>query len=80
MGAAPTVAENVTLPSAKQPDAETRGMLQINKALQIAGNGEPERANAIRTLGELALDPQSTYGTAELAKVSLALLAKGRKR
>ena len=64
---------------AAQPDAETRGMLQINKALLSAAKGEAERASAIQTLGELALDPQSTYGTAELAKVSLALLAKRRK-
>jgi tetratricopeptide (TPR) repeat protein len=60
---------------AAQPDAETRGMLQINEALALDGKGE-EHANAIRRLGELALDPQSTFGTAEMAKVSLALLAK----
>jgi Flp pilus assembly protein TadD len=64
---------------AAQPDAETRGILQINKALQLGQTGEAGRASAIRTLGELALDAQSTYGTAEMAKVSLALLTREKK-
>ena len=65
---------------AAQPDGETRGMLQINKALLLDGKDERDHATAIRLLGELALDPKSTYGTAELAKVSLALLAKAKKQ
>ena len=62
---------------AAQPDAETRGMLQINKALLLHGKDERDHASAIRALGELALDPRSTYATAELAKVSLAVARQG---
>jgi hypothetical protein len=59
---------------AAEPDAETRGMLEINKALVMDRQGEHD--GAIRLLGELALDPQSTYGTEHLAKATLALVAK----
>lgn len=62
---------------AAQPDAETRGMLQINKALALQ---DSDRAAAIRMLGELALDPKATGGTAELAKASLALVSKQQKK
>lgn len=62
---------------AAQPDAETRGMLQINKALVLE---KSDHAAATRLLGEVALDPKSTIGTAEMAKTSLALLAKHRKK
>jgi tetratricopeptide (TPR) repeat protein len=59
---------------AAEPDAETKGILQINKALVLDWRGDHE--SAVRLLGELALDPKSTYGTEHLAKVSLAMLAK----
>ncbi len=59
---------------AADPDAETKGILQINKALVLNGQGNHE--SAIRLLGELALDPKSTYATEQMAKVSLAMLAK----
>jgi tetratricopeptide (TPR) repeat protein len=59
---------------AANPDAETKGILQINKALVLNGQGNHE--DAIRLLGELALDPKSTYATEQTAKASLAILAK----
>ena len=59
---------------AADPDAETKGILRINKALVLNGQGNHE--SAIRLLGELALDPKSTYATEQMAKVSLAMLAK----
>ena len=59
---------------AAEPDAETTGMLQINKALVLDRQEEHDRA--VRLLGELALDPQSTYGTEQLAKATLAMVAK----
>jgi tetratricopeptide (TPR) repeat protein len=58
---------------AAEPDAETRGMLDINKALVLDRQGEDDRA--IRLLGELALNSQSTYETEQLAKATLALVA-----
>jgi hypothetical protein len=43
------------------PDAETKGMLLINKALLLARRGDQE--DALRILRELADDPDSTLGT-----------------
>jgi tetratricopeptide (TPR) repeat protein len=59
---------------AAEPDAETKGILQINKALVLNRQGDHE--SAVRLLGELALDPKSTYATEHLAKASLMMLAK----
>jgi len=59
---------------ATAPDSETKGILQINKALVLNGRGNQE--GAIRLLGELALDPKSTYATEQMAKASLAMLTK----
>ena len=59
---------------AADPDAETMGTLRINKALVL--NGQGNHAGAIQLLGELALDPKSTYATEQMAKASLAMLAK----
>lgn len=56
------------------PDGETKGILLINKALIMDRNGDHN--GAIRLLGELALDPLSTYGTEHLAKVALANMTK----
>ncbi|HET8924242.1 MAG TPA: hypothetical protein VFN26_14730 [Candidatus Acidoferrum sp.] len=59
---------------AADPDAETKGTLLVNKALVLNLRGEHE--GAVRLLGELALDPNSTLGTEYLAKASLAMLVK----
>lgn len=56
------------------PDGETRGILLINKALTL--NGQGQRDEAVRILGELALDPSSTLATEHLAKATLASLVK----
>jgi len=57
---------------AANPDAETRGMLQINKALVL--NLKGDHAAAVQLLGELALDPKSTFGTEHSAKAALSIL------
>jgi tetratricopeptide (TPR) repeat protein len=59
---------------AVEPDAETKGILQINKALILNQRGEHDEA--VRLLGELVLDPRSTHATEELAKVALAGIAR----
>jgi tetratricopeptide (TPR) repeat protein len=57
---------------AADPDAETKGMLEINKALAL--NLKGDRAAAIRLLGELALDPGSTLGAEHSAKAAVSIL------
>ena len=57
---------------AANPDAETKGVLLINKALLLDRRGE--RDAAVNLLGQLALDPQSTFATEHLAKATLANL------
>jgi len=52
------------------PDAETKGSLQINKALILNRRGD--RDGAVRLLRELAVDPASTLATEHLAKFVLA--------
>jgi tetratricopeptide (TPR) repeat protein len=59
------------------PDAETRGMLLLNKALVLHQRGDRDAAIAI--LGELALDPASTLTTDALARATLAQLTDGRE-
>jgi tetratricopeptide (TPR) repeat protein len=59
---------------AAEPDPETKGTLLINKALVL--NRAGDHRGAIKLLGELALDPESTYGTEHLAKASLAIVAQ----
>jgi tetratricopeptide (TPR) repeat protein len=54
------------------PDAETKGMLEINKALVFNLNGD--RAGAVQLLGELALNPKSTFHTEHAAKAALSIL------
>ena len=56
---------------AAKSDAQTRGILLINKALLIQ---DTDRAGAIRILGEVATDPASTLDTEQMAKASLAQL------
>lgn len=57
---------------ASSPDRATAGILRINQALlkQVRG----DRAGAIESLGQLALDPNSTLATEMMAKASLANL------
>ena len=57
---------------AASPDAETKGMLEINKALVL--NLKGDQAAAVRILEELALDPKSTFGTEHSAKAALSIL------
>ena len=59
---------------AAHPDGETKGILLINKALVLDRSGDHD--GAVRMLGDLALDPTSTYATEHLAKVTLANVAK----
>jgi tetratricopeptide (TPR) repeat protein len=54
------------------PDAETRGMLLVNRALVL--NRQGNRDAAARLLGELALSPTSTLASEQLAKATLATL------
>lgn len=51
---------------AANPDAETLGMLLINKALVLSNQGR--KKDAVEILGNLALDPNSTYATEQMAK------------
>ena len=57
---------------AANPDAGTKGMLKINKALVLNLKGKHD--DAVRLLGELALDPNSTFGTEHSAKAALSIL------
>ena len=57
---------------AANPDAGTKGMLNISKALVL--NLKGKRDDAVRLLGELALDPNSTFGTEHSAKAALSIL------
>jgi tetratricopeptide (TPR) repeat protein len=55
-----------------RPDAETLGLLLINKADILIRQGD--RDPGIAVLGELALSPDSTLATEHLAKAKLAVL------
>lgn len=57
---------------AAQPDAETHGILLINKAMALNSQGEYEAS--IQVLGELALDPTATLATEHLAKSTMAMI------
>lgn len=59
---------------AANPDSETKGILQINRASILQRKGD--REGAIRLLGELALDPTSTYATEHMAKAILETMLK----
>jgi len=54
---------------AVNPDGETKGILLINKALILNRTGSHDAA--VKILGELALDPESTQATESLAKFTL---------
>jgi len=57
---------------AAHPDPDTRGMLEINKALALNLLGN--RNSALQLLGELALSSESTLGTEHSAKAALSIL------
>src|SRR5712692_4316571 len=57
---------------ASHPDAETKGMLEINKALVL--NLQGDHTGTVRMLRELALDPKSTLGRENSAKAALSIL------
>ena len=59
---------------ASRPDAETRGIALSNKALALDRLGN--HAEAIKLLGELALDPVSPLDVAELSKMALAQITQ----
>ena len=59
---------------ALHPDAETKGMLLINKAIVL--NRKGNRQAAVQILGDLALDPNSTFGTEHSAKAALAIISQ----
>ena len=56
------------------PDGETRGVLLINQAVILLWRGN--RQEAVRILGELALDPGSTLAAETLAKATLAQVTR----
>jgi tetratricopeptide (TPR) repeat protein len=60
----------------QNPDAETKGVLLINKAIILDRQGK--RDAAIQMLGDLALDPESTLATESLAKFTLRNLLSHR--
>lgn len=59
---------------AANPDGETKGILLINKALTLNQQGNTTAAKEI--LGNLALDPNSTFANEHLAKQMLAMIAE----
>lgn len=59
---------------ASSPDRETAGMLRINQAILKKEQGD--HAGAIESLGQLAVDPDSTLATEMLAKATLANLLR----
>jgi tetratricopeptide (TPR) repeat protein len=64
----------ITKGLSSHPDGDTLGILLVNKALIL--NRQGKHAEAIRILGELALDPKSTLMTEQVAKASLASLLR----
>jgi tetratricopeptide (TPR) repeat protein len=62
--------EAITRGLAAAPDDDTKGMLLIRRAVTLHARGES--AEAVRILGELALDPTATLATESLAKYALA--------
>jgi tetratricopeptide (TPR) repeat protein len=59
---------------AAKPDRETHGMLLINKALTLNEQGDAETATSI--LGNLVLNPDTTFGNEHLAKQMLAMITQ----
>ena len=61
---------------AASPDAETKGMLLINRALAL--NKAGHRDGAAKLLGELASDSEATFRTGHLAKALLPTVARNQ--
>jgi tetratricopeptide (TPR) repeat protein len=59
---------------AANPDRETKGILLINKALTLNEQDDTETAKSI--LGNLALDPETTFSNEHLAKQMLAMITR----
>lgn len=57
---------------ALSPDAETYGILKVNRALILHRNNKEDEA--IKILGELALNPKSYLSTEKIAKQTLEYL------
>lgn len=62
--------EAITRGLAAAPDDDTRGMLLVRRAVTLHARGQS--AEAVRILGELALDPAATLATESVAKYALA--------
>ncbi|SFD54243.1 Tetratricopeptide repeat-containing protein [Chitinophaga sp. CF118] len=58
----------------KQPDADTKGILIINKAVILNEDGKKEEAKQL--LGNLIFSPDVTTGNIELAKFTLKSIAE----
>jgi len=58
----------------KNPDAETKGILIINKALMLDNEGKKEEARNL--LGNLIFSPDVTSGNMELAKFALKTISE----
>lgn len=58
----------------KNPDADTKGILKINKAIILNESGKTEEAKQL--LGNLIFSPDVTTGNAELAKFTLKSIAE----
>ena len=59
---------------AASPDRETEGILLINKALTLTEQGDGKAATSI--LGNLALNPDTTFANEHLAKQTLAMISR----
>ena len=55
-----------------EPDAETKGMLLLNKAVVM--NRQGDKAGALKLLGELVADSATTLGVEALAKSSIDMI------
>ena len=58
----------------KEPDAETKGILLVNKALLLNENGKKEEAKQL--LGTLIFSPDATKGNIEIAKFTLKSISE----
>lgn len=62
---------------AANPDAETKGILLINKAVTLDEQGDNQ--GAVEILGNLVLDPKTTFGNEHIAKQTLAMISEQGK-
>jgi tetratricopeptide (TPR) repeat protein len=66
----------ITRGLAAHPDVETKGILTINKALILSRKNEYDEA--VRLLGDLILDSNTTLGSLAMAKMTLASIFASR--